>query len=68
MDCQDIIIGRARGNFSNIGDYYTRDRSTPRRDEVYGGKDDLIGKYIRGLSEGFLRASGGLSEVFLRFS
>jgi len=42
MDCQDIIIGRARGNFSNIGDYYTRDRSTPRRDEVYGGKDDLI--------------------------
>ena len=43
MDCQDIIIGRARGNFSNIGDYYTRDRSTPRRDEVYRGKDDLIG-------------------------
>ena len=26
MDCQDIIIGKANGDFSNIGDYYTRDR------------------------------------------
>ena len=42
MDCQDIIIGKTNGDFSNIGDYYTRDRSTPRRDEIYGGKDDLI--------------------------
>ena len=25
----------------NVGDYYTRDRSTPRRDEFYGGNDDL---------------------------
>ena len=25
----------------NTGDYYTRDRSTPRRDEFYGGNDDL---------------------------
>jgi len=41
MDCQDVIVGRARSNSSNIGDFYTRDRSTPRRDEVYGGKDDL---------------------------
>merc|ERR1719245_2441585 len=41
MDCQDIIIGKVKGDLSNIGDYYTRDRSTPRRDEFYGGKDDL---------------------------
>jgi len=41
MDCQDIVIGKVRGDLSNIGDYYTRDRSTPRRDEFYGGKDDL---------------------------
>ena len=41
MDCQDIIIGKVKGDLSNIGDYYTRDRSTPKRDEFYGGKDDL---------------------------
>jgi len=41
MDCQDIIIAKVNGDSSNIGDYYTRDRSTPRRDEVYGGQDDL---------------------------
>lgn len=41
MDCQDIVIGMAKGDLSNVGDYYTRDRSTPRRDSVYGGKDDL---------------------------
>ena len=43
MDCQDIVIGKVIGDRSNIGDYYTRDRSTPRRDEVYGGQDDLLG-------------------------
>jgi len=26
---------------SRVGDYYTRDRSTPRFDEVFGGKSDL---------------------------
>ena len=26
MDCTDIVIGMARGNYSRIGDYYTRDR------------------------------------------
>lgn len=41
MDCTDIVIGSARGMASRIGDYYTRDRSTPRRDEFYGGQDDL---------------------------
>lgn len=43
MDCQDIVIGKVKGELSNIGDYYTRDRSTPRRDEFYGGTPDLTG-------------------------
>ena len=42
MDCQDVFIGKAFGSFSHVADYYTRDRSTPRRDEVYGGEDDLV--------------------------
>ena len=41
MDCTDIVIGSARGLTSRVGDYYTRDRSTPRHDEFYGGKSDL---------------------------
>lgn len=41
MDCTDIVIGSARGNTSRIGDYYTRDRSTPRMDNFWGGKNDL---------------------------
>lgn len=41
MDCQDVVIGKAKGSQSNIGDYYTRDRSTPRRDALYGGQDNL---------------------------
>lgn len=41
MDCTDLIIGTARGMAHRIGDYYTRDRSTPRRDDYWGGKDSL---------------------------
>ncbi|XP_032671335.1 uncharacterized protein LOC116844219 isoform X3 [Odontomachus brunneus] len=41
MDCTDIIIGMARGTKYKIGDYYTRDRSTPRKDEYWGGRDSL---------------------------
>lgn len=41
MDCTDIIIGSARGNSHRIGDYYTRDRSTPRKDDYWGGRDTL---------------------------
>nr|ARK19817.1 monooxygenase DBH-like protein [Ampulex compressa] len=41
MDCTDIIIGTARGTSHRIGDYYTRDRSTPRRDDYWGGRDSL---------------------------
>ena len=26
MDCQDIIIAKVKGDSSNVGDYYTRDR------------------------------------------
>lgn len=41
MDCTDMVIGMARGNTHRIGDYYTRDRSTPRVDTFWGGKDSL---------------------------
>lgn len=41
MDCTDIVMGVARGNLSRVFDMYTRDRSTPRPDEFYGGRDDL---------------------------
>lgn len=41
MDCTDIIIGSARNTSSRIADYYTRDRSTPRMDNFWGGKNDL---------------------------
>ncbi|XP_060536686.1 uncharacterized protein LOC132708394 isoform X2 [Cylas formicarius] len=41
MDCTDIVIGSARGTASRIADYYTRDRSTPRMDSYWGGKNDL---------------------------
>ncbi|XP_057333014.1 uncharacterized protein LOC130672435 isoform X4 [Microplitis mediator] len=41
MDCTDMIIGMARENTHRIGDYYTRDRSTPRNDAFWGGKDSL---------------------------
>ena len=41
MDCTDIIVGAARGSKSRIFDYYTRDRSTPMRDEFYNGVQSL---------------------------
>lgn len=41
MDCTDIVIGSARGTASRIADYYTRDRSTPKMDNYWGGKNDL---------------------------
>ena len=41
MDCTDIVIGTARGQQFRVFDYYTRDRSTPRRDSFYGGRDDI---------------------------
>ncbi len=36
-----MIMGGARGSQSRILDYYTRDRSTPRLDSFWGGKDDI---------------------------
>lgn len=41
MDCIDLVMGAARGPLSRIRDYYTRDRSTPRLDSFWGGKEDL---------------------------
>lgn len=45
MDCTDIVIGMANGGLSRIGDFYTRDRSSPLSDEQYGGADDLLAAY-----------------------
>lgn len=42
MDCMDMVIGVARGNLGRVGDFYTRDRSTPREDSFWGGDDDLV--------------------------
>jgi len=36
-----LVMGGARGQLSRILDYYTRDRSTPRLDSFWGGKDDI---------------------------
>ncbi|XP_050356649.1 uncharacterized protein LOC126777614 isoform X2 [Nymphalis io] len=41
MDCTDIVIGTAKGNYHRVLDYYTRDRSTPRVDTFWGGHDDI---------------------------
>ena len=41
MDCTDMVIGMANGDSSRIWDYYTRDRSTPKRDTYWGGSNDL---------------------------
>ena len=35
------ILGMARGDTSRVWDFYTRDRSTPRRDQYFGGQSDL---------------------------
>ena len=42
MDCTDMVVGMARGSATRVFDYYTRDRSTPRRDDTFwGGNNDL---------------------------
>merc|ERR1719427_2263952 len=41
MDCVDMVIGMARGDTSRVWDFYTRDRSTPQRDQYFGGQSDL---------------------------
>lgn len=43
MDCTDLVVGTAKGRLFRVGDYYTRDRSTPRMDENYGGIQNLLG-------------------------
>ena len=53
MDCTDIVIGTAIGNEARVGDYYTRDRSTPRHDEYYGGTQSLtaaLGREVDGVT------------------
>ena len=46
MDCTDLVIGSARRGYSRIGDYYTRDRSTPVHDEYLGGRNDLTAALV----------------------
>ncbi|GAB6031628.1 hypothetical protein CHUAL_009388 [Chamberlinius hualienensis] len=58
MDCTDVIIGTAYGNYSRIFDYYTRDRSTPRVDKFWGGSDSLTA------ATGFER--GGYTTIIFR--
>ena len=41
MDCTDMVVGMARGSTHRIGDFYTRDRSTPQKDSFWDGGDDL---------------------------
>lgn len=53
MDCMDMVIGSARGNLFRLFDYYSRDRSTPRIDEFYEGRDSLtaaVGLEINGIT------------------
>lgn len=45
MDCSDMVIGSAKGDFSRVGDFYTRDRSTPLEDEIYKGTNSLSAAY-----------------------
>ncbi|CAK9300686.1 unnamed protein product [Gordionus sp. m RMFG-2023] len=43
MDCMDMVIGMARDYYFRIDDYYSRDRSTPMLDTVFGGRNDITG-------------------------
>jgi len=67
MDCTDMVIGKARGALGRVADYYTRDRSTPRQDEDFGGESDLL-KSHAWESEGktnmriLRRAVGGVAD------
>jgi len=45
MDCMDMVIGMAREGMGRVGDFYTRDRSTPREDSFWGGEDDLVSSH-----------------------
>uniref|UniRef100_A0A914WF40 DOMON domain-containing protein n=1 Tax=Plectus sambesii TaxID=2011161 RepID=A0A914WF40_9BILA len=41
MDCADIVVGTAIGMTTQVRDYYTVSRATPRLDEYYGGKQSI---------------------------
>jgi len=41
MDCTDMVIGMAKGNYSSVFDCYTRDRGKPQRDSFYNGVESL---------------------------
>jgi len=67
MDCTDMVVGSARSGLSRVGDYYTRDRSTPRRDGDWGGEDDLVAAHAweeegRTTVRVVRRVQGGVSD------
>ena len=54
MDCTDMVIGMVRStNLARIYDAYTRDRTTPHRDEWYGGQQSLTGAVGMETSDGW---------------
>lgn len=59
MDCQDVVTISAVGNRHRILDSYTRDRSTPRPDSFYDGRDDLTAAAAK-------RVDGVLHAIFRR--
>ncbi|XP_060570067.1 uncharacterized protein LOC132728442 [Ruditapes philippinarum] len=66
MDCMDLVVGTARGSYSRIADYYTRDRSAPRFDSFYGGEDSLtaaIGDEVDGYTRILFRRKLQASDV-----
>ena len=46
MDCTDIVIGAASGERGRVVDSYTRDRSTPLPDQLYGGHSHLTAALV----------------------
>merc|ERR1712106_902406 len=67
MDCTDMVIGMARGSAGKVGDFYSRDRSTPREDSFWGGEDDLTSAHAwESNGKTFMRftkrAEGGIGD------
>ncbi len=36
-----MVVGKVMDRYTHIGDYYTRDRATPRLDSFWGGMSDI---------------------------
>src|SRR5271165_3595291 len=53
MNCMDVVMGMARGDFGRVFDAYTRDRSTPMEDKIFDGIDSLTGALAKEEKNGF---------------